>query len=150
MNARLRTEGGHIWIECEYDAETQKLGRGHTECPEPVRPAHPGVGVICNPAKTAAANSNQRYAMVTKKGRSNDRPRVLRFRKGMSFMSWDLNCRVFPLFSPASDKALIQPGSSSSPDRCFGPFGLASFLKPRIGSAAGRCQDGASKKNGAL
>jgi hypothetical protein len=64
----------------------------------------------------------------------------------MSFMSWNLNCRAFPLFSLASDKASIQPGSSSSPDRCLGPFGLASFLRPRVSSRGAGVKKGHQKR----
>jgi hypothetical protein len=68
MNARLRTEGGHIWIECEYDAELRNWDEAIRNALSLFGQAHPGGGVICNPAKTAAANSNQRSLWQQKRG----------------------------------------------------------------------------------
>ena len=58
MNARLRTEGGHVWIECEYDAELRNWDEAIRNALSLFGASHPGVGVICNPMRAAGSGNN--------------------------------------------------------------------------------------------
>ena len=58
MNATLKVENGHAYIQCFYDPIKRDWNQAIADALALFGQSHPGTPVFCNPARTTSGNNN--------------------------------------------------------------------------------------------